>query len=468
MKIKLIAPHEQGGSSISSAETFKIQKVNLPLLAALTPAGHTVKIVDEAFAPDDVHEDVDLVGISVMTDLALRAYHIADTYRQRGVKVVMGGIHPTVLPYEALNHADSVVVGEGEEVWPKLVSDAESRQMQKIYRASRIGDPGRMPRPRRDLYPRPAYKSYTPLAVGVETARGCPYECEFCSIGSVMGRQYRPRPLPEVIAELESIESRHLFFVDDALGLNRASAKRLFSEMIPLRRTWAGQGPVSLAEDLDLLRLMKRSGCIGLLIGFESVQKEAQGGMKKINTLKIDFSEALRRFHGEGLAVLGAFVFGFDHENKDVFDQTLEFAMKNRLDCLELRILTPFPGTRLYTRLLREGRLFVPDWWLKGYPPDTILFQPRGMTVDALVEGFDRLNREVYSLGALIKRFFGMTPWKRTTLGCSVYFGFNLATRRRYLQSLSIPQPFGSPPPSVKEQLGHPMKEIGVDYRFVS
>ncbi|OGP87606.1 MAG: hypothetical protein A2156_14660 [Deltaproteobacteria bacterium RBG_16_48_10] len=442
MKIKLIAPHEQGGISISSAETFKIQKVSLPLLAALTPAGHMVRIVDEAFAPDDVHEDVDLVGISVMTDLALRAYHIADTYRQRGVKVVMGGIHPTVLPYEALKHADSVVVGEGEQVWPKLVSDAESRQMQTIYRASRMEDLRRMPGPRRDLYPRPAYKSYTPLAIGVETARGCPYDCEFCSIGSVMGRQYRPRPLPEVLAEIESIESRHLFFVDDALGLNRASAKRLFTEMIPLRRIWAGQGPVSLAEDLDLLRLMKRSGCLGLLVGFESVQKETQGGMKKISTLKIDFSEALRRFHGEGLAVLGAFVFGFDHENKDVFDQTLEFAMKNRPDCLELRILTPFPGTRLYTRLLREGRLFAPEWWLQGYPPDTVLFQPKGMTVDELLEGFARLNRQVYSLDGVIKRFFGMSPWKRNAVGCSVYFGFNLATRKRYIESLGISQPF--------------------------
>jgi len=292
MKIKLIAPHERGGVSISSGETFKIQKVSLPLLAAFTPAGHTVTIVDEAFSPDDVSEDVDLVGISVMTDLVPRAYRIADMYRQRGVKVVMGGIHPTVLPCEALKHADSVVVGEGEEVWPKLVSDAESRRMQRLYRANRTNDLRKMPRPRRDLYPRPVYRSYTPLAIGVETARGCPHDCEFCSIGSVMGRRYRPRPLPEVLAEMESIESRHLFLVDDALGLNRPSAKKLFAEMVPLRRIWAGQGTVSLAEDLDLLRLMKRSGCLGLLVGFESVQKEAQEGMKKISGLKIDFSEA--------------------------------------------------------------------------------------------------------------------------------------------------------------------------------
>jgi radical SAM superfamily enzyme YgiQ (UPF0313 family) len=174
--------------------------------------------------------------------------------------------------------------------------------------------------------------------------------------------------------------------------------------------------------------------------------------MRKTRNLKIDFSEAVRRFHGEGLAVLGAFVFGFDHETRDVFDQTLEFALKNRLDAVELRILTPFPGTRLYTRLLKEGRLFVSDWWLHGYSPDTLLFQPKGMTADELMEGFARLNREVYSIGAVVKRFFGMSPLKRTTLGCSVYFGLNLATRKRYLKGLENPQPFLAPPGSLNDQ----------------
>jgi len=442
MKIKLIAPHEQSEDNISSAETFKIQKVNLPLLAALTPPEHTVKIVDEAFVPDDINDDVDLVGITVMTELALRAYQIADTYRQRGVKVVMGGIHPTILPGEALHHADAVVIGEAEEVWPRFLSDVVSGEIQKLYCANKISDLNQIPIPRRDLYPKAGHKGYTPLAFGIETARGCPYDCEFCSIGSVMGRQYRSRPIPDVIAEIESIDSPHLFFVDDALALNRVTAKKLFTEMIPLRRKWAGQGTVSLAEDVELLKSMKRSGCAGLLIGFESVQKETQDGMKKIRNLKIDFSEAMRRFHGEGLAILGAFIFGFDHENKDVFDQTFELTMRNRLDCVELRIVTPYPGTRLHRRLLKENRLFVPDWWLHGYPPDTLLFQPKGMTAEELIEGFARLNHQTYSFGSIIKRFFGITPWKRTATGCWTYAGVNLATRKRYFKELDIPQPF--------------------------
>jgi radical SAM superfamily enzyme YgiQ (UPF0313 family) len=440
MKIKLIAPYEQREDTLSSS--FKLQRVNLPLLAALTPPGHTMTIVDEAFAPDDINQDVDLVGITVMTDLVLRAYDIADTYRRKAVKVVMGGIHPTVLPDEALEHADAVVVGEAEGIWPRLVSDAASGQMQRLYRAGKMTDLKGLPKPRRDLLPGIKYQGYTPIPIGVETSRGCPYDCEFCSIGQTLGHHYRVRPVQEVIAEIESIDSRHLFFVDDALGLNRNVAKKLFTEMIPLRRLWLGQGTVSLAEDLELLRLMRRSGCLGLLVGFESVQKRTQNEVKKIKNLRIDFYEAMRRFHGEGFGILGTFVFGSDYENKDVFEQTLEFIMRSRMDCAELRILTPYPGTRLYQRLLSEGRLFVRDWWLRGYPPDTLLFQPRGMSADELISGFSRLNRQTYSFGAITKRFFGMSPWKRTLFGCQVYAGINLSTRKRYFKGLRNPQPF--------------------------
>jgi len=440
MKIKFIAPREHREDSLSSP--FKLQRVNLPLLAALTPPGHTVTIVDEAFAPDDTDQEVDLVGITVLTELAPRAYQIGDSYRSKGVKVVMGGIHPTIMPEEALGHADAVVVGEAEGVWPRLVADAASGQMQRIYRAETMTCLQGLPIPRRDLFSKTGGKGYIPIPVGVETSRGCPNDCEFCCIGRTLGQKYRVRPVAEVIAEIESINSPHLFFVDDALALDRKAAKKLFTEMIPLRRRWLAQGTVSLAEDLELLGLMKRAGCLGLLIGFESVQSGTQHEVNKIRNLKIDFYEAMRRFHGEGFGILGCFVFGFDFESREVFDQTLEFIMGSSMDCAQLRILTPYPGTRLYARLLSEGRLYERDWWLHGYPPDTLLYQPKGMTADELISGFARVNRQAYSFGAMTKRFFGMSPWKRTLFGCQVYAGLNLSTRNRYFKGLRNPQPF--------------------------
>jgi radical SAM superfamily enzyme YgiQ (UPF0313 family) len=440
MKIKLIAPSPHREDTLSTP--FKLQRVNLPLLAALTPPGHTITIVEEAIETDDINQDVDLVGITVLTEYALRAYQIGDAYRKKGVKVVMGGIHPTIVPDEALEHADAVVVGEAEGVWAKLVSDAASGQMQRIYRADKTTALEGLPIPRRDLLPGSHYQGRVPMPIGVETSRGCPYDCEFCCIGQSLGSQYRVRPVQEVIAEIESIDSPHLFFVDDALALNRDSAKKLFTEMIPLGKRWLAQGTVSLAEDPELLGLMKRAGCLGLLVGFESVQKDTQDEVSKIRNLKVGYYEAMHRFHNEGFGILGCFVFGFDFENKDVFDQTLEFIMKSHMDCVQLRILTPYPGTRLYKRLISEDRLFVHDWWLHGYPPDTLLYQPQGMTADELINGFARLNRQAYTFGAMAKRFFGMSPWKRTLFGCMVYAGINLSTRKRYLKSLKNPQPF--------------------------
>lgn len=443
MRIKLISPAEHRKTGISSGETFKIQKVSLPLLAALTPAGHEVKIVDESFAPDDFNENVDLVGITVLTELALSAYRVADAYRRRGVKVVMGGIHSTVLPEEALQHADAVVVGEGDKTWPRIVTDAAEGKMQEIYRTSKMTDLRSLPLPKRDLYPQPVFRGYTPFAVGVETARGCPYDCEFCSISQVMGSGFRIRPIGNVVAEIESIPSSNLFFVDDNLGCNRKIAKKLFAELIPLKRRWVGQGTVSLAEDLELLHLMRCSGCEGLQIGFESVERQIQDRMRKTSTLKMDYSEAMRRFHGEGIAILGGFIFGFDDESKNVFDRTLEFITASRLEGIQLRILCPFPGTRLYKRLLGEGRLFDPRWWLKEESLGPLLFHPKCMTPDELVYGLNRIKKECYSLRSIIDRFFGVSPWRRSAIGFNIFAGLNLAQRKRYHKDRTSSRPFG-------------------------
>jgi radical SAM superfamily enzyme YgiQ (UPF0313 family) len=430
MKIKLISPSEQRKTNVFSSEMFKIQRLNFPLLAALTPPEHDVTIVDESFAPDNVDDDVDLVGITVMTDLARRAYQVADSYRQRGVRMVLGGIHPTVVPNEALHHADAVAVGEGEDVWGQIVADTARDQLQKIYRAAKPANLAGRPLPRRDLYPRLSYKSFTPVATGIETSRGCPYDCEFCSV-KLIGNQYRSRPIAEVIDEIASLEKPDLFFVDDNMAMNRNAAKELFTEMAHVKCRWVGEGTVTLAEDIDLVRKIKRSGCEALLLGFESVQKDVQATMAKTRKLKVDYAEAIRRFHSEGIAILGAFVFGFDHETKDVFDQTFEFAITNRVDLAQLRCLTPYPGTRLYQRLFEEGRLLVPNWWLTDITQGSLLYRLKSMTPDEFIGGLERISKEFYSLGSIVQRFFGVLPWKRSPLGWQLFTAANFAYRRR-------------------------------------
>ncbi len=432
MNIKLIKPDERIAKNDSSAMTFKIKQLNLPLLAAYTPSKYNVKIVDESFEKDHYEDDVDVVGITVMTQLASRAYKVADTYRKRGVKVIMGGIHASALPEEALEHADSVVIGEGEGVWPKVLLDAEKGDLKKRYQAEeKITLDGR-PLPRYDLYPKTSLRSYTPFAYGVETSRGCPYDCDFCSVGLIMGHKYRVRPVNDVIKEIEKNEDPNIFFVDDNLSLNRKKGRELFSRMIPLKRRWVGEGGVSLAEDRELLRLMRRSGCQALLIGFESVQKKTQQSMLKIKNLKIDYKEAMKRFHGEGISILGAFVFGFDHEDKDIFEKTYEFALKNHIELAQLRPMVPYPGTRLYQRLLKENRLFSNKWWLEKGKPRVPLFQPKNMSEEEFSEGMRKLGKYFYSRSAIIKRFFGIKPWKRSAANFQLYFGANLAFRKRY------------------------------------
>ncbi len=435
MRIKLIKPAVRAGSDSLLPNPVAFQDVALPLLAALTPAKHTIKIVDECFGPDDPDEDIDLVGLSVSTDLAQRSYRIADHYRKRGVLVAMGGIHATMAPTEVAAQCDAVVVGEGEQTWPQLVCDAEVRKLQKFYRARMRPKLEGLPIPRRDLYPRLVYRNPVPFAVGIEAWRGCPYDCEFYSILEVRGHAYRVRPVPEVIGEIECIKSKHLGFVDDNMALNRKVARELFAAMIPLKRQWVAEGNVSLADDPELLRQMNLSGCRGLQVGFESVQPAAKQQMTKLKRLKVDQAEAVRRFHDAGIAVMGNFVFGFDEDTPDVFDRTLEFAIRQKLDLAQFRELVPYPGTRLYARLRAEGRLLDPKWWLnptRKFGDCTPLFYPRRMSPEQLADGLADVRKEFYRFRSVCKRFFGIKPWDRSMAGLQLYVGVNWFSSRRY------------------------------------
>ena len=447
MKIKLIKPAVPLGSESTQPNSVRLQDVALPLLAALTPEKHTVTIVDESFAPDNTDEDVDLVGLTVWTDLARRSYRIADQYRKRGVMVAMGGIHPTMVPEEVAEHCDAVVVGEGERAWPQLVRDAEAGKLQKFYRAAILPTLDGLPIPRRDLYPRLAYWNLVPLSVGIEASRGCIYDCEFCSVLKVRGHTYRVRPAKEIIREIETIASNYLVFVDDNTALNRKAARELFRAMIPLKRQWVAEANASLAHDPELLTLMKLSGCVGLKVGFESVQKDTIQQTKKLKHLKVDYAEALHRFHDAGIAVFGNFVFGFDYDTPDVFDQTLEFAVREKLDFGQFRELVPYPGTPLYDRLRAEGRLIDPQWWLnpdRKFGDATPAFSPRRMSPQQLIDGLAYVSKEFYSVPSIVKRFFGIKPGHRSLLGVSLHLTINWFFGRRYRSLYDTPTDGGT------------------------
>lgn len=442
MKIKLIAPSDNFLENYQSSGTFKVPRLSLAILAALTPPEHRVTIIDETFAPDNFDEEVDLVGITVMSELALRAYNVADSYRKKGVKVVMGGIHPTILPNEAIQHCDAVVIGEAEDIWQNVLKDVEQNNLQKFYTSNKLTDINNLPMPNWKIYPQLSYHSYTPTVITLESSRGCAYSCEFCSIAMIYGKKYRVKVVDKVIDEINNANCENLFFVDDALGLNRSEFIKLMNEMIPLNKKWVGQATVSLGEDEALIKLMQKAGCVALLIGFETIQEDIKHKMVKITRSKINFAETVKRFHDYGIAILGAFVFGFDNEDKHIFERTLDFCQSSKIDFLQHRILVPFPGTQLFSRLKNEGRLFDEQWWLHGLSTENLLFKPKNFSPTEFIEGYNYLVKNSYSKSSIVKRFFGINPLKRNLFSAKIYAGVNIAQRKRYLNLLELPQKF--------------------------
>jgi radical SAM superfamily enzyme YgiQ (UPF0313 family) len=369
------------------------------VVAGLTPETWDVRIIDEAVEPVDLDLEADLVGLTAMTPLAPRAYLLADHFRRRGLPVVLGGMHPTVLPEEAGHHADAVVVGEAEGVWSDVLKDAVRRRFRPIYRS--VGRPSLvgLPQPRRDLF-RP--EAYLATAM-VQTSRGCPFSCDFCSVSRFFGRTYRWRPVEDVIREVAGLGQRVALFVDDNILGAPARAKELFQRLIPLKINWIGQSSVNIARNAELLRLAAKSGCKGLFIGLESLTAGnlRQMGKNLVNRVG-DYREAIARIQGHGIGVEGAFIFGLDQDDPDVFRRTVDFARRTRLAAAQFGILTPFPGTALRERLERERRITDRDWG--RYTISQVTYQPARMSATALKHGCDWAYRAFYSYPSILGR----------------------------------------------------------------
>jgi radical SAM superfamily enzyme YgiQ (UPF0313 family) len=359
------------------------------LLAAYTPSEVEVRILDAYVERLNLEAVLrrpgrpDLVGIGTLTPQATHAYHIADEFRRRGVPVVLGGIHPTALPQEALEHADSVVLGEGEQVWPRLLADFQAGRLQARYQAERHVDLGGLRRPRRELAPTWRYWVKWP----VETSRGCPFNCMYCSDSTVFGFRYRFRPVEEVVAEVRSLgRPGYVFFVDNNIVGDIDRAKELFAALIPLGIRWTAQASISMSDDEELLRLARRSGCIGVLIGLETLKK---GVLRKIGK-PVDpakYREQIARIRRQGILVQGEFIFGFDEDDASVFAETVSFAEEAELDSARFAILKPYPGTRLFRTWMKEGRITTTDWSL--YHTSNVVYRPAQLTPAELAQGRD-------------------------------------------------------------------------------
>jgi radical SAM superfamily enzyme YgiQ (UPF0313 family) len=367
-------------------------------LAGLTPAEIDVRLIDENVESIDLAAPADFVAISCMTASAPRAYEVADAFRERGIPVVMGGIHPSVMPDEAGKHADAVAIGEAEPIWATIVHDLAADRLRARYQAEDWADLTGMPLPRRDLLRTERYLS-TNI---VQTARGCPYGCSFCSVTPVFGTKYRFRPIPEVIEEIRTLKGRWIGFVDDNIVGHPRRAKELFEALIPLRVKWIGQADLSLAGDAEMLALAKRSGCQTVFMGLESLSIENLQAAGKVPNLRCDMGEAVDRIQEAGIEIVGSFVLGLDGDDVGVFQKTAEFAEKHHLMAAQFAALTPLPGTATREQLLQEGRIFDSDW--AHYTMRSVVFEPKRMTPVQLAQGLIDVRMRFFSIQSILKR----------------------------------------------------------------
>jgi radical SAM superfamily enzyme YgiQ (UPF0313 family) len=404
---------------------FKFPSLSLAALAAVTPPEWETALCDENIEPLDFVCDADIVAITAMTPQAPRAYEIAAGFRARGKSVVMGGFHASNLPVEALAHVDSVVVGEGDLVWPGLLEDFRRGELKPTYRSGKLLDMSVIPAARRDIFHSKRYL----LTNTLQTTRGCPFDCEFCSVTAFYGRKYRERPVDQVLAELEMLRRNNsfAFFVDDNLVANRNYALALFKGMAGMGLKWLSHAPIDFAADPELLRAAGESGCIGMFVGFESLNQEILGRIGKVTNRASVFLDYARAFRDNGVGILGSFVLGCDGDTPDSFPALLRFCEEARLEAAIFPVLTPYPGTRVRKRFEAEGRITSNAW--QDYDMEHVNFIPKGMTVEELQAGYDWLNSSFYSFASMYRRIFKLH--RSLQVFAPMNFGFRSAIRRK-------------------------------------
>lgn len=378
----------QAGMVAMLGKANALPPLSLALLAAHTPRHYRVRIVDEEAGPLPEGVEADLVGITALSNTIERAYALADRFRARGVTVVLGGPHATYAPDEAEAHADALVLGEAEALWPRLLADFEASALEPRYQAEARPPYTQSPPPRWDLIDPERY-----LALPLQASRGCPHACEFCLVTQMFGKKVRLRGLDDVEAELRSLPLGRVFFVDDNLTINRRFARELCSRLADLPLSWSCQASIELGRDPELLEMMAEAGCDQVLIGFESLNPASLAETHKLQNRRADYREAIAAIHGAGIHVMASFVVGFDHDGPDELSRIVDFCEDNALIFVALNLLGSSPGTRLHQRLCDEGRLCQAPNELRGGMFPVIRYRGVGQ-----LELFDRYHEAVQRL----------------------------------------------------------------------
>lgn len=383
-------------------KSLRYMPLTLPTLAALVPQelNADIRLVDESVDDLPLDAEVDLVGISAITGTSLRAYEIAAHFRKRGIPVVLGGVHPTLVPDEAMRHADAVVTGYAEETWPELLRDWQAGRLKSRYHQRPGLSLANLPLPRRELLDDNAFTAIHTI----EATRGCIHHCEFCVVPSAWGKPIQ-RPVGEVVAELKAIRAKRLIFLDLNLIADIPYAKELFTALIPLKLKWGGLATTLIGRDPELLDLAAKSGCKGLLIGFETLASDSLKEAQKAFNIKQDYYEVMHQMHAHGIAVMGTFVFGFDSETRETIQEVVDFVQTAKIDLPRYAIQTPFPGTPLFHRLKAEGRIITEDWTL--YDGQHVVYHPKKMSAENLLTYAHQAWQETYSYRSIMHRLAG-------------------------------------------------------------
>ena len=406
MKIALISPkgplyRHRGGIFRKS---LRYQPLTLTTLAALVPpdVDAEIAVYDEGIQDVPEQLDADLIGMTVITGTSKRSYDLAAHYRAQGKTVVLGGPHVTLVPDEARMHADAVVVGYAEDTWPELLRDFAGGTLKREYRQALDFSLDRpdMPFARRELF---SGRQFLTQAV-FEATRSCGHDCEFCIAPTAWGSKQFQKPVSWVVEDIRRVGQKRILFIDLNLVADKTYARELFTAMIPLKVRWFGLSTVLIAHDRELMELMARSGCRGLLLGLESITADSLKDANKRFNSSVDYRQLIADLHELGIAIQGCFVFGLDHDGLDVFEATAEFAIDNAIDLPRFAILTPFPGTPLHQRLADANRILTRDWEL--YDGQHVVFRPLNMTPEQLAAGHERAWKDVYRYSAIARRLW--------------------------------------------------------------